>query len=66
MPWILYTKSQNLSRNHLQEMLYILSRLREEVLSDVSVIRILCPTCWIVKAETLQNVFKNYEVLMEL
>ena len=47
-------------------MLYILSRLREEVLSDASVIRILYPICWTVRAEALQNVFKNYEVLMEL
>ena len=44
----------------------ILDRLREEMVSDTPGIRVLCPTRWTVRAEALQSVLENYEVLMEL
>ena len=47
-------------------MLYIFNRLREEVVSDAPGIRILCPSRQTVRAEGLQNVFENHEVLMKL
>ena len=33
---------------------------------DTPGIRVLCPTRWTVRAEALQNILENYEVLHEL
>lgn len=46
----------------------IFDRLRGEMVSDAPGhgIRVLCPTRWTVRAEALQSILENYEVLMEL
>ena len=36
------------------------------MVSDAPGIRVLCPTCWIVRAKALQSVLESYEVLIEL
>lgn len=40
--------------------------LKSEMASDSPGIRVLCPTRWTVKAEALQSILSNYEVLQEL
>ena len=44
----------------------IFDRLREEMVPDVSGVRVLWPTRWTVRAKALQSDLKNYKVLMEL
>ena len=44
----------------------IFDRIRGEMASDAPGIRVLCPTRWTVRAEALQSILENYEVLMEL
>ena len=40
--------------------------LREKMVSNAPGIRILCPTCWTVRAEALQGVLENLKFLIEL
>lgn len=40
--------------------------LKGEISPDATGFRILCPTCWTVRAKTLQSIEDNYAVLEEL
>ena len=44
----------------------IFKQLKEEMASDTPRIRLLCPTRWTVKAETLKSNLDNFNVLLEL
>ena len=41
-------------------------RLKAEMTPDTPGIRVLCPTRWTVRAEALQSILENYQVLLEL
>ena len=41
-------------------------RLKTEIAPDTPGIRVLCPTRWTVRAEALQSILENYQVLHEL
>ena len=42
------------------------NKLKEELSPDTPGFRVLCPTCWMVWAKSLQSVLDNYFVLQEL
>ena len=44
----------------------IFKRLKVEMASDCSGIRVLCPTRWTVRAEALKSILDNFNVLLEL
>ena len=44
----------------------IFKRLKEEMESDTPGIRVLCPTRWTVKAESLNSILENFTVLLGL
>ena len=41
-------------------------RLKAEIAPDTPGVRALCPTRWAVRAESLQRILENYQVLREL
>ena len=42
------------------------ANLKAEMAPDTPGIRVLCPTRWTVRAEALQSILENYQVLLEL
>ena len=44
----------------------MLQKLKTEMQEDSPGIRVLCPTRWTVRAQALQSIISNYEVLQEL
>ena len=43
----------------------IFQKVKNDIALDSPWIRLLCPTCWIVKAEAFTSISENYEALME-
>lgn len=43
-----------------------LKKLKEQIPDDIPGIRVLCPTRWTVRAQALQSILVNYEVLQML
>jgi len=56
---------QNSSKNLHTEM-HVLSICKAEMAPDKPGIRVLCPTQWTIRAEALQSILENYQVLLEL
>ena len=44
----------------------VFQRLKDEIASQDAGIRLLCPTRWTVKAEALESIVDNFEVLPNL
>ena len=44
----------------------IFERLKAEMAPDTPGVRVLCPTRWTIRAEALQRMLNNYEVLQDL
>ena len=45
---------------------YLFSQIKDELAPDCPGIRVLCPTRWTVRAESMKSIIDNYSVLAEL
>ena len=59
-------RSVNWLNHHQKEMLFSNRLIKQEVQADIPGIRVLCPTCWTVRADSIKSILDNYSYLLEL